>query len=70
MIRNTATGALLAVITAMFDINGAVADSYPSKPITIIVPFAAGGATEVLPRLFAERMQTEIGAPVVIENVS
>src|SRR5262249_39564594 len=55
---------------ALFGIVGAAADAYPSKPITIIVPFAPGGATDVLPRLFAERMQTEIGAPVVIENVS
>ncbi len=69
MIRNTTISAIFAAITALLHIFSAAAESYPSRPITIIVPFAAGGATDVLPRLFAERMQAELGQPVVIENI-
>jgi tripartite-type tricarboxylate transporter receptor subunit TctC len=46
------------------------AQTYPSRPITIVVPFAPGGATDVLPRMLAERLRALIGQPVVIENVS
>jgi tripartite-type tricarboxylate transporter receptor subunit TctC len=69
MNRNTAIGAIFAVIAALHGISGAAAESYPSRPITIIVPFAPGGATDVLPRLFVERMRAELGQPMVIENV-
>jgi tripartite-type tricarboxylate transporter receptor subunit TctC len=69
MIRRAAIGAILAVIATLPGFSGAAAESYPSRPITIIVPFAPGGATDLLPRLFAERLQGELGQPVVIENV-
>jgi tripartite-type tricarboxylate transporter receptor subunit TctC len=46
------------------------AQTYPSRPITMIVAFAAGGATDVIGRLLAERMRTSLGQPVIIENVS
>ena len=48
----------------------ATAQSYPSRPVTIIVPFAAGGATDVLTRFLAERMRTALGQTIVIENVT
>ena len=49
--------------------NRAVAqDSYPSKPIKIIVPFAAGSAVDTLPRLVAERLSARWGQPIVVEN--
>src|SRR6202022_738198 len=44
------------------------AESYPSRPITLIVPFAAGGPTDVLARILAENMRTTLGQTVVIEN--
>ncbi|HEY7296769.1 MAG TPA: tripartite tricarboxylate transporter substrate binding protein [Xanthobacteraceae bacterium] len=47
----------------------ASAQTYPARPITMIVPFAPGGPTSVLGRLVAERMGTAIGQPVVVENV-
>ncbi|MGB9365182.1 MAG: tripartite tricarboxylate transporter substrate-binding protein [Xanthobacteraceae bacterium] len=46
------------------------AQSYPSRPITIVVPFAAGGPTDVIGRALAERMRASLGQPVLIENVT
>jgi tripartite-type tricarboxylate transporter receptor subunit TctC len=43
---------------------------YPSHPITIVVPFAPGGATDVLPRMLGERLREALGQSVIIENVS
>jgi tripartite-type tricarboxylate transporter receptor subunit TctC len=51
-------------------LNIAVADTYPSRPITIIVPFAAGGATDVLARILAERMRVSLGQPLLVEDVT
>ena len=48
----------------------ATAQSYPTRPVTIIVPFAAGGATDVLTRFLAERMRTALGQTMIIENVT
>jgi len=45
-----------------------MADSYPSKPIKAIVPFAAGSATDQIGRAFAAKMSESLGQPVVIEN--
>jgi tripartite-type tricarboxylate transporter receptor subunit TctC len=44
-------------------------ESYPSRPITMIVPFAAGGPADVFGRVIAERMQRALGRPVMIENL-
>jgi tripartite-type tricarboxylate transporter receptor subunit TctC len=46
------------------------AQTYPTRPITIIVPFAAGGPTDAVGRLLAERMRGALGQTVVIENVT
>jgi tripartite-type tricarboxylate transporter receptor subunit TctC len=46
------------------------AESYPTRPITMIVPFPAGGATDTLARIVAERMRASLGQPIVIENVT
>jgi tripartite-type tricarboxylate transporter receptor subunit TctC len=46
------------------------AQSYRSRPITMVVPFAAGGATDVIGRIIAERMKQSLGQPVIIENVT
>jgi tripartite-type tricarboxylate transporter receptor subunit TctC len=45
------------------------ADNFPSRPITLIVPFPPGGSTDVTARIMAERMGPLLGQPVVVENV-
>jgi tripartite-type tricarboxylate transporter receptor subunit TctC len=51
-------------------LNVVLADAYPSRPITIIVPFAAGGATDVLARILAERMRVSLGQLLLVEDVT
>jgi tripartite-type tricarboxylate transporter receptor subunit TctC len=58
------------VIAALFGAGSASAQTYPTKPITVIVPFAAGGATDVLARFLGERLRTILGQPIIIENVT
>src|SRR5256885_2510689 len=48
---------------------GAQAQTYPSRQITLIVPFPPGGSTDVVARVMAEQMRPTLGQPVVIENV-
>jgi len=48
----------------------APAQTYPSRPITMIVPFPAGGATDTLGRFLAERMRPVLGQTIIIENVA
>jgi tripartite-type tricarboxylate transporter receptor subunit TctC len=50
--------------------TGASAQAYPTRPITMVVPFPAGGATDVLARFLGERMRDALGQPVIVENVS
>lgn len=65
--RRAAVAALGAV--AMLGAAPALAQDYPTRPITIIVPFAAGGPTDVVTRLVAEPMSKTLGQPIIIENV-
>ena len=46
------------------------AQIYPSRPITIVVGFAAGGSTDLIARMMAERMKSSLGQPVIVENVT
>src|SRR3954447_25152451 len=60
-----------ATLIAILAVAGAArADDYPSRPITIIVPFAAGGPSDAMARVLAEQMRTSLGQPLVIENVT
>jgi tripartite-type tricarboxylate transporter receptor subunit TctC len=47
---------------------GAMAQTFPSKPIRMIVPFPAGGTTDIVARILAQRMSETMGQPVVVEN--
>ena len=43
--------------------------AYPTRPISMVIPFAAGGPTDTVGRLIAQAMSTDLGQPVVVENV-
>jgi tripartite-type tricarboxylate transporter receptor subunit TctC len=46
------------------------AQTYPARPVTLVVPFPPGGSTDVLGRLLAERMRASLGQPIIVENVA
>jgi tripartite-type tricarboxylate transporter receptor subunit TctC len=60
----------VAVVALVASIGGAAAQIYPSRPITMIAPFPAGGPSDALARILAEPMRSVLGQPVVIENVA
>jgi tripartite-type tricarboxylate transporter receptor subunit TctC len=47
----------------------AVAQSWPTRPVTMVVPFAAGGSSDAIARILAEGLRGELGQPVLVENV-
>ena len=63
--------AILATL-ALLTLGGSAsaADKYPSHPITVIVPFSAGGPSDAMMRILAERMKLTLGEPLLIENVT
>jgi tripartite-type tricarboxylate transporter receptor subunit TctC len=60
----------VALLLALASAEMAFAQAYPTRPITMIVPFPAGGATDTLARFLAETMRPVLGQPIVIENVA
>jgi tripartite-type tricarboxylate transporter receptor subunit TctC len=56
-------------LTILAGIADASAQAYPSRPITLVVPFPPGGSTDAAARIMAERMRAPLGQPIVIENV-
>ena len=63
--------AIVAAALALLAFAGpATADDYPSRTITIVVPFSAGGPSDALARILAKFMETKLGKSVVIENVT
>ena len=61
---------LVVAFATLQGITSAMAQSYPSRPITMIAPFPAGGPSDALARILAEPMRAALGQPVVIENVA
>ncbi|HET7400693.1 MAG TPA: tripartite tricarboxylate transporter substrate-binding protein [Usitatibacter sp.] len=62
--------ARLAAAIATFATIGATAQDFPARPVTIVVPFSAGGPTDTIARIVAERMSRSLGQTVVVENVT
>jgi len=61
---------IIAIVLAAFaGIAGVQAQTYPSRQITIVVPFPPGGSTDVVGRIMAEKMRPFLGQPIIIENV-
>src|SRR5262245_29057151 len=59
----------LALFASLALAGTAMAEQYPTGPVTMVIPFAAGGPTDVLGRIVGETMAKELGQPVIIENV-
>src|SRR5687767_9276885 len=66
--RCTAVAALLLVVSQPASAVEAAATAYPSKPIRIIVPFAAGGGTDLIARITAQKLTDAWGQQVVVDN--
>jgi tripartite-type tricarboxylate transporter receptor subunit TctC len=70
--RNSVLGITLAILAgfffSVFSSDLCMADNYPNKPVTLIVPHPAGGSTDISARLFANYIQPYVGQPIVVVN--
>ena len=61
--------AALCALVAGLGATGAIAQSYPSKPVKLVVPYPPGGPTDIVARVIAQRLQTQTGQAFVVENL-
>ncbi len=70
MVRRFFSSVAVSMLAAVAIVGGAAAQAWPSKPVTVIVPFAAGGNVDAAARIFSERLSARLGKAFVIENRS
>jgi len=63
-----AVSMITSIILSIGILSIGAQEKYPTRPITIIVPYGAGGMTDATARLLAEKMKVELGQPIIIEN--
>jgi tripartite-type tricarboxylate transporter receptor subunit TctC len=68
MHRASLTAAAAALLILLAGQPMACADTWPAKPIKAVVPFGAGSATDIIPRIVFEQLQTQLGQTIVVEN--
>src|SRR5258708_19502661 len=70
MIRTMKRGVALTIVLTIFALGFAapVHAAYPERPITLIVPFAPGGPTDIIARILATALHASLGQPVIIDN--
>jgi len=66
----TRTFAVIFAVAAAYGIEPATAQDWPTRPLTLIVPWAAGGGTDVMGRIVARRMSEILGQEVMVDNIS
>jgi tripartite-type tricarboxylate transporter receptor subunit TctC len=66
----TRTLAVFFAVTAAYGVKPAIAQDWPTRPLTLIVPWAAGGGTDVMGRIVGRRMSEILGQEVMVENIS
>src|ERR1700686_5669595 len=59
---------LMFILASLFATATAHGETWPARPIKAIIPFGAGSATDVVPRLVFDRLSAELGQPIVVEN--
>src|SRR5690242_6514518 len=66
--KTIAARLILAIAFPVMLSGAAQAQTYPSRPITAIIPFAGGSASDVVSRIMLERMSKSMGQPIIVEN--
>jgi tripartite-type tricarboxylate transporter receptor subunit TctC len=61
---------LAVAVATLAGVAWAHAQGYPARPITMVVPLAPGGSTDVIGRIMAEGMRASLGQPVIVENTA
>jgi tripartite-type tricarboxylate transporter receptor subunit TctC len=61
---------MVTVVATFIGVAGASAQNFPTRPVTIVVPFAAGGPADAMARVIGDRMRLALGQQVIIENIA